>query len=198
MKAATGAQAEAAPLIVEASADRWDDIAALLGERGDPARCWCRFYRDDGPYHHDARAANREAMRRDVAAATLPHGLLAYANERPIGWCAVAPRRDYPRLRTMRAARATTDEPGLWSVTCFVVRVGHRRQGVAGQLLDAAVDFARRHGARLVEAYPVDPKVRPTGSSGLYQGTLSMYVKAGFEIVARPSDSRAVVRKSLS
>ncbi len=98
----------------------------------------------------------------------------------------------------MQAARGTHGEDGLWSVTCFVVRVGHRRKGVAAQLLRAAVDFARRHGARIVEAYPVDASVRPTGSSGLFQGPLSMYLHAGFIEVARPSASRSVVRLALT
>jgi GNAT superfamily N-acetyltransferase len=184
--------------VFDATADRWADLAELLGERGDPSRCWCQYYRGDGPYRHEARAENRAALCDQVAAATVPLGVLAYADDRPIGWCAVAPRRDYPRLAHMRAAQATTDEPGLWSVTCFVVRVGHRRRGVAGGLLSAAVDFARRHGARTVEGYPVDPSVRPTGSSGLFQGTLSLYLKAGFAPVARPSASRAVVRLALT
>ncbi len=185
--------------IAEASADRWDDLAELLGERGDPARCWCQYYRGDGPYRHEASDRNREALHRQFIGATVPHGVLAYDDsQNPIGWCAVAPRADYPRLGQMRAAQATADEPGLWSVTCLVVRVGHRRRGVAGQLLGAAITFAQRYGARVIEAYPVDPAVRPTGSSGLYQGTLSMYLRAGFSQVARPSASRAIVRLTLS
>ena len=136
-------------------------------------------------------------MRRQVMTATVPHGVLAYDANRPVGWCAVAPRGDYPRLGRMQAARATQNHEGLWSVTCFVVRVGHRRQGVARQLLHAAVDFAGRHGARTVEAYPVDESVRPTGSSGLFQGPLSMYLHAGFTEVARPSASRSVVRLTI-
>src|SRR6185437_1328480 len=111
--------------IVEASADRWDDLAELLGERGDPARCWCQYYRSDGPYQHEARETNREALHRQIVAAQRPHGVLAYDDsQKPIGWCAVAPRAEYPRLCQMKAAQATQDEPGLWSVTCFVVRVG--------------------------------------------------------------------------
>jgi GNAT superfamily N-acetyltransferase len=97
----------------------------------------------------------------------------------------------------MQAAQATQDEPGLWAVTCFVVRVGHRRHGVASRLLEAAVEFAQRHGARTIEGYPVDPSVRPTGSSGLYQGPLRMYLRAGFSEVAKPSASRSVVRLAL-
>lgn len=184
--------------IVDAGAERWDDLAELLGERGDPSRCWCQYYRSEAPYQHESRDRNRAAMRRQITTATVPHGVLAYDDGRPVGWCAVAPRADYPRLRRMQAAKATQDEPGLWSVTCFVVRVGHRRQGVAAQLLDAAVDFAGRHGGRVIEGYPVDPSVRPTGSSGLYQGPLSMYLRAGFTEVARPTASRSVVRLVLA
>jgi GNAT superfamily N-acetyltransferase len=184
--------------IVDAGAERWDDLAELMGERGDSSPFWCRHYRSDGPYEHESRERNRAAMRRQIAAATVPHGVLADDDRRPVGWCAVAPRGDYPRLKRMRAARATQNEDGLWSVTCFVVRLGYRQQGVAAQPLRAAVDLARRHGARIVEAYPVDLSVRPTGSSGLFQGPVSMYLHAGFIEVARPSASRSVVRLALT
>jgi GNAT superfamily N-acetyltransferase len=184
--------------IVEADAERWTDLAELMGERGDPSRCWCQYYRGEGPYEHQSRQRNRAAMRRQVMTAPVPHGVLAYDVTRAVGWCAVAPRCDYPRLARMQAASAVQDHEGLWSVTCFVVRVGHRRQGVATQLLHAAIDFARRHGARTIEAYPVDASLRPTGSSGLFQGPLSMYLHAGFTEVARPSASRSVVRLTLT
>jgi GNAT superfamily N-acetyltransferase len=184
--------------IVDANAERWDDLADLMGERGDPSSCWCQYYRGEGPYEHQSRDSNRAAMRRQVTTARVPHGVLTYDGGRSVGWCAVAPRGDYPRLKRMQAAKATQNGDGLWSVTCFVVRVGYRRRGAATQLLHAAVDLARRHGARTVEAYPVDESVRPTGSSGLFQGPLAMYLQAGFTEVARPSASRSVVRLALT
>ena len=156
--------------IVEASADRWDDLADLLGERGDPARCWCQYYRGEGPYQHQGRERNRAALQRQVSTAAVPHGLLAYDDDKPVGWCALAPRADYPRLRQMRAAQATQDSEGLWSVTCFVVRVGYRRQGLTGRLLADAVEFAARHGARILEAYPVDPPSAQPAQPGCIRG----------------------------
>jgi GNAT superfamily N-acetyltransferase len=184
--------------IRHATADRWPDLEALMGERGDPSRCWCQYYRSDEPYRHGARTENRDAMQQQVTRSVVPHGVLGYDDDgRPVGWCAVAPRGDYPRLTRMRAAKATSDEDGLWSVTCFVVRVGHRRQGLAGELLAGAVDLARRNGARVIEGYPVDPSVRPCGSSGLYPGPLSLYLGAGFSEVARTSPSRSIVRLTL-
>src|SRR6185437_4968561 len=88
----------------DATPERWPELETLFGERGDPSRCWCQYYRSPDPYHHGARAENREAMRRQVAESTVPHGVLCYEQDRPVGWCAVAPRADYPRLLSMRAA----------------------------------------------------------------------------------------------
>jgi GNAT superfamily N-acetyltransferase len=185
--------------IEAATADRWDDVAAVMGTRGDPSRCWCQYFRSEtGPFVIEDRDGNREAMRRQLTTAEVPHGLIAYEGERPVGWCAVAPRADYPRIEHMRVPQATPAEPGTWSVTCFVVRVGHRRSGVAEALLEAAVDFAGRHGATTLEAYPFDLSVRGTSAASLFVGTLSMFERAGFAEVARPFPARPVVRLTLT
>ena len=89
--------------------------------------------------------------------------------------------------RRRRSPSSTEDAEGLWAVTCFVVRVGERRRGVAGPLLDGAVDLARRHGASVVEGYPVDPAARAgVSSSELYHGPLQVFERAGFTEVTRP------------
>jgi hypothetical protein len=120
-----------------------------------------------------------------------------------VGWCAVAPRPAYTRLARSEVLHDTPpDERGdtdIWSVTCFVVRVGHRRSGVAAALLDGAVRLAREGGARIVEGYPVDvpAKVR-VSSSELYHGPLSTFLAAGFREVRRPRPTRSVVRRDLT
>jgi hypothetical protein len=47
-----------------------------------------------------------------------------------------------------------------------------------------------------VEAFPVEA-LPGTSSADLYHGPLSVFEKAGFEVVARPSEGRAVVRLAL-
>ena len=184
-------------VVVTATADRWDDLADLFGQRGDPSRCWCQFMLAEPRYDTRPPAANRAAFRRQVTSSPVPLGVIAYLDDRPVGWCGVAPRSRYPRLARAKVSQATTDEDGLWSVTCFVVRVGHRRQGVATALLDGALDLARRHGARTVEAYPVDTAAKKVSSAELYWGASTLYERAGFAEVARPTASRAVVRLAL-
>ena len=95
-------------------------------------------------------------------------------------------------------AEATEDADGVWSVTCFVVRVGHRRRGLAAELLAGAVDLARRYGATVVEGYPVDPAAQTqTTSSGLYHGAASTFAAVGFTEVARPTSARPVMRLTI-
>ena len=116
-----------------------------------------------------------------------------------MGWVAVEPRRAYPRILNSRLIESSPDAPDaadVWFVSCFVVRVGHRRSGTATALLAGAVEHARSHGARVLEAFPVEAGPG-TSSADLYHGPLSAFEKAGFAVVARPSEARAVVRIEL-
>lgn len=186
-------------MIADATAERWDDLVAVMGTRGDPPRCWCQWFRHDRPgFYAESVEQRRDALRAQVGASP-PPGVLVYdLSGVPSGWCAVAPRADCPRLATYRMAGVTEDEDGLWAVTCFLVRVGARRQGLAELLLDGAVDLARRHGARVVEAYPLDTSVRTASAPELRHGPLSVFLGAGFrEVGVRAAPARPVVRLAL-
>ncbi len=175
----------------------------MFGTRGDPASCWCQWFFDGaqvGP--GELAAANQAALRAQVAAGPVP-GLLAYAGATPAGWCAVGPRSRYGRLRRSAALRGTPDDvfcdQSVWSVTCFVVKPGARRQGIAAALLSAAIDLAGHGGAAILEAYPVDLAARKAATAAeLYHGPLSIFLRAGFAEVARPTPARPVVRRRLA
>ena len=72
-----------------------------------------------------------------------------------VGWVSVGPRGDYERLAHSRVLAPVDDKP-VWSIVCFVVGRQARGQGVATALLDAAIDYARDHGATTLEAYPIE------------------------------------------
>jgi GNAT superfamily N-acetyltransferase len=185
--------------IHDATAERWVDIEKVMAGPGDPGRCWCQFFRLTNAGWRETRTADRRAALQEQMSGSRPApGVVGYVDGEPVGWCGVAPRADYVRLATTRAAQATQDADGVWSVTCFVVRVGHRRRGLATELLAGAVDLARRHGATVVEGYPVDPTAQPlTTSSGLYHGAASTFAALGFTEVARPTLARPVMRLTL-
>ena len=70
---------------------------------------------------------------------------------------------------------------------------------LGARLLDAAIDFARTSGARVVEAYPLDPDAgKKIPSNELFHGVLSTFEEAGFREVARPKPHLAIVSLDLA
>lgn len=169
-----------------------------MGTRGDPARCWCQFFRLTNTQWQAGTVDERRRSLHGQVNGVVPPGVLAYDDDAtPVGWCGLAPRADYPRLARSAVSKATTDAAGLWAVTCFVVSVGARRRGLSARLLAGAIDLARRHGARDLEAYPIDVGVRTPSASELYHGAFHVFQSAGFVEVARPKPDRPVVRLAL-
>jgi GNAT superfamily N-acetyltransferase len=136
---------------------------------------------------------NRMAFRKLVRSGPEP-GVLAYADGKPVGWCAVAPREQYPALDRSRILKPVDDQP-VWSVTCFYIARGFRHQGLSARLLEAAVDFARVRGAKIVEGYPHDTS-KATADVFVYTGLVSAFRNAGFKEVARRSKTRPIMRRS--
>jgi ribosomal protein S18 acetylase RimI-like enzyme len=138
--------------------------------------------------------ANRAGLKALVDAGN-PPGLIGYRGDAPVGWVSIGPREEYAKLKRSPVMKAVDERP-VWSVICFVVPSKYRRQGVAQALLDGAVAYARKHGARLVEAYPVDKSAR-SNDEYMWFGAKSMYDRAGFEEVARRKPHRPIVRRKL-
>ena len=185
----------------------WDDVRTVFGTRGDPSTCWCQFFKVDAAAWkaQGAAAGFERSLCEQVDAARESHsagpGVLAYLGSEPVGWAAVEPRPAYPRVLSSRVIPASAepdhDDASVWAITCFVVRVGYRRRGIGAALLVGAIDEARRGGARVVEAYPVDTAGEKVSSADLYHGPLSTFEAAGFAITGRPVEGRAVVSLSL-
>ena len=180
-------------------ATSWEDVQVVFG-RTEAYRCQCqRFtigrYEWTPPPWEERAARLRDSLQ----------GLLAFDGDEPVGWCAVGPRPSYPLLATSRSpvpfagrAEDPADE-GVWAITCFVVRKGHRRQGVQAALVAATVPYAREHGARALEGYPM---IAPAGKEviwdELFVGAVSSFEDAGFVEVSAPTKRRRVMRIELS
>jgi GNAT superfamily N-acetyltransferase len=178
----------------------WPALEELFGPNGAVAGCWCMWFRKPSPeYKRDSGEPNRKAAHGLVASGE-PVGLLAMDGPAAVGWVAVAPRSVYHRLDRSPIAKPVDpaeDLSGVWSVTCFFIHRSARRSGVGRRLLDEAVRYAVRHGAWILEAYPVDTSGVRTSSGELYHGTLSMFTGAGFTLVDRRGTRRALVRKTV-
>ena len=180
--------------------ERWCDLEAVFNAKGcSIARgCWCMFYRRSGespvPAGHTRAQANRARLKQLVDAGK-PPGLIGYRGKTPVGWVSLGPREDYAKLKRSQVMKAVDDQP-VWSIICFVVPAQYRGEGVARALLDGAIAYARKCGAKLLEAYPIDRSERGRDDS-MWFGSKSMYDAAGFEEVARRKPHRPVVRRKV-
>lgn len=188
--------------IEPATADRFADAQHTWDNGGDGRSCQCQWWTiTNAEWQKTSQPERVELFREEVASGPAP-GLIAYVDSEPAGWVRVGPRTRQRRLARTRAFASGSPEPWdddtVWAVSCFVVRKEHRRQGLNDRLLAAAIEFARDAGARVIEAYPLDPGAGPKKpSSSLFHGTVSTFVAAGFHEVARPRPDLAIVALDL-
>jgi GNAT superfamily N-acetyltransferase len=173
--------------------DRWGDMVDLFsgrgprgGHRNSPASgCWCMYWRQRS---NGDVALNKRRMGAIVRAGREP-GLLAYDDGVPVAWISIAPRDDFAVLLRSPQHRPRDDDAGVWSIVCFVIDRYARRRGVAGALLDAAVDHAFARGATAVEAYP------HVTARDDYMGSVPLYEDAGL-VRVRDANKRAIYRRN--
>lgn len=183
-----------------------EDLAGLFEQGGDPKWCWCAYFRLRGMnWSNSTPESNRavlEAATEKAVAEGYTTGLVAFLDDEVVGWVSLGPRSDFERLVYSRVLAPVDDIP-VWSIVCFVVTRRLRSQGMAETLLDAVVDYARECGALALEAYPVDNGGERLRAAQVYHGTLSMFERAGFEVVTRrranrSSPERPIVRLRLA
>lgn len=183
-----------------------DDLDRLFAT-GDPKTCQCAYLRvTNAEWRQTDPVRRRELHRHAIADATAvgrAAGLIAYDGtcEQPIGWVSFDERQQFARLQHSKVLGPVDDKP-VWSIVCFVIAARARRQGLAGELLDAAVDYARDHGVRLLEGYPVETGGEKRTSADLWHGTTSMFERAGFTTVEvrrynKASPPRPIVRRAV-
>ncbi|HEX2979734.1 MAG TPA: GNAT family N-acetyltransferase [Anaerolineaceae bacterium] len=173
--------------------ERWDDFETLFGNRGSFSSCWCMWWRmSSAEWNTAGEDARKQAMREIVESRRVP-GILAYQNDRVVGWCSVGPRADFYRIQRSRTLVALDDLP-TWSVNCFVVVKEARGKGMMADLLRAAVAYAVEQGAQRVEGYPHPDREGHQSPGNLYQGTISTFRQVGFEEVEAEVNGKPVRR----
>jgi GNAT superfamily N-acetyltransferase len=170
----------------------WNDFEELFGLNGACAGCWCMFWKLRGKAYDEARGYTARQMHKTIVDKGNPTGLLAYLHGEVVGWVAVEPRSAYEKLAHSRTLKPLDDQP-VWSVTCFYVAKSYRRQGIAVELLKAAIEHVKRQGGEIVEGYPVDTN-KDMPAPFIYTGTASAFQQAGFKEVARNTPTRPIFR----
>jgi GNAT superfamily N-acetyltransferase len=176
----------------------WKDFENLFGEKGACAGCWCMYWLLNKKEYDEKRKDGRtkEEMKKLVKNKVIP-GIIAYDNDKPVGWIAIQKREKYSRLANSKILRPL-DDKSVWSIVCFFVHKDYRKMGVSVELIKNACDFAASKGGMIVEAYPTETRTKNSAPVFIYTGTASAFKKAGFTEVARRSETRPIMRKNCS
>ncbi len=175
------------------TSERWVDLEKHFGPRGAIGGCWCMWWRiKRAEFEKQQGDGNHEAMCSIVEAGKVP-GILAYSAGEPVAWCSIAPRGEFSVLDRSPVLKRVDHQP-VWSIVCFFMAKDYRHQGLSAIMLQAAVEYASQHGARIVEGYPIEPKKDRTPDIYAFTGMASTFKKLGFQEVARRSESRPIMR----
>jgi GNAT superfamily N-acetyltransferase len=173
--------------------NRWKDLEKLFGERGACGGCWCMWWRlTRSEFERGKGKKNKAALKKIVKSGEVP-GILAYANGEPIAWCSVGPRETFPAFERSRVLKRIDAKP-VWSIVCLFIDREFRKKGVSVKILKAAVEYAKKKGAKIVEGYPIEPKKGKWPDAFVWTGVPSAYRKAGFKEVHRGSPTRPIMR----
>lgn len=176
--------------------DRWKDLVTLFGPKGAQEGCWCMWWRQTAKEWKENKGGNnRRAMEVKVMAGEEP-GLIAYADGEPAGWVSLGPRDSFVRMETSRILKPVDNLP-VWSIVCFFVARDQRKKGLSVKLLKAAAEYAKEHGATVLEGYPTEPEDGKAVDIFVFTGLMSAFEKVGFKEVARRSKKRPIMRLEL-
>jgi GNAT superfamily N-acetyltransferase len=164
-----------------ATEDRWEDILTLFKGHGELG-CWCQYWRLSSPDYSSRGPGSGEVYLHTQVVNGPPPGLVAYVEGEPAGWLGFWPRQRLERLVRSRTI-PQIDQLPVWSIVCFMIRVGFRRKGVARALLRGAIDFARKEGIPALEAYPIETHGERVDVAFGYVGFAHMFEEAGFRRV---------------
>jgi len=174
--------------------DNWGKFLQLFGNKGACGNCWCMYYRLKKQDYQEGKQddGNKNAMK-EIVWDNRPAGILGFYDGQPIAWCAFAPREDFLKLEKSRVHKRIDDQP-VWSIPCFFIDKAFRRHGVSVELLKGVINYARKEGIKIIEAYPTTPTQEKLPDSFAWIGLYKSFERAGFTIVDQTSKNRPMVR----
>jgi GNAT superfamily N-acetyltransferase len=186
---------------VPLTSDRWPDFERLFGPKGACCGCWCTSFRLSADIRKNMDGDGRKAFMQARVLEGPPPGILGYLDDVPAAWVQVGARADVPRWNSPTTVSrpletGDADDPGVWAISCFFAASKFRGRGLSHMMLAQAIAFASSHGARKLEACPID-HAKQSKSVGLNVGPTRIFAAAGFAEVARRKDGRPLMRLAL-
>ena len=173
----------------------WSDFARLVEKHnGVWGGCWCIAFHQKGTGSASGNRIEKERRVREGRA----HAALVYDGLSAVGWCQFGPTDELPRIKLKRDYQNGLKALPDWRITCFFVDRDYRGKGVASIALDGALNEIARLGGGTVESYPQDVEGQSTSGSFLYNTTVSIFERQGFQRTRRLGKKHWVMTKVIN
>lgn len=126
------------------------------------------------------------------------HAALVFDGDVAVAWCEYGTPEELPNIYHWKEYEAGLDQLPDYRLTCFFVDRRYWHKGVAAVALRGALDLIAQAGGGVVEAYPQDTHGKRTSGSFLYNGTRSLFEKAGFSYERSKGKNHSVMRRTVS
>ena len=182
------------------TSDLIPDLETLFETSLETKRCSCMwFIIPVKQYQADGPAGNRQSFFKLMGTDPYPLGLLAYLDDKPVGWCAVGPRSRYARAIKTPTYKGRDKEldDDVWLIPCFYVHKDARGRRITEKMLEQAVQLAEANGATAVDGFPFAGSKRQS-KGDVQVGFEPLFASCDFETIRTPSAKRIVMRKTFS
>jgi GNAT superfamily N-acetyltransferase len=159
--------------------------------------CWCTWFHPACAEKGESAEGNRAYKERLVREGKA-HAALVFDGDVAVAWCEYGSPDELPNIYHLKEYNAGLDKAPDYRITCFFVDRNYRRKGVAAVALGGALDLIAEAGGGVVEAYPQDTHGKRTSGSFLYNGTRSLFEKAGFRYERSKGKNHCVMRMAVS
>jgi GNAT superfamily N-acetyltransferase len=173
----------------------WPDFARLVEKHnGVWGGCWCMSFHPEGVGRNKAAGQNRSEKEGRVREGRA-HAALVYDGSNAVGWCQFGSPDELPRIKLKRDYQNGLTNLPDWRITCFFVDRDYRGKGIASIALEGALSEIARLGGGTVESYPQDAEGQSTSGSFLYNATISIFERQGFQRTRQLGKNHWVVTK---
>ena len=176
-------------------ASTWDAFARLVERHnGVFGGCWCTWFHTMSGEKEFSYDANRSLKRRLVEEGRA-HAALVFDGAEAIAWAQFGSPAELPNIRHRKQYDAEADLVPDYRVPCIFVDKRYRRQHVSDVALQGVIELIAAAGGGTVEGYPHDKGGKR--EAVLYNGTRTLFERAGFEHVRTKGQFNCVMRRTV-
>ena len=182
-------------VVAALDSETWDGFADLMERHnGVFGGCWCTYFHTMSAEKERTYDANRSLKQRLVDEGRA-HAALVYDGEEAVAWAEYGSPEELPNIYHRKQYDEELDVLPDYRITCIFVDKRYRRRGLSAIALQGTLDLIGAAGGGVVEGYPHDTGGKK--KSVLYNGSRTLFERAGFEYVRPKGMGNCVMRRSV-